>query len=185
MALMFFCAVFLLALACVRAFGAAPAPAVVSYGAHSGEALPNAKVTPGAADPAAVADPSGRHHPVGGIERNVCANDFRTGPIRATIHNFAGLKKKACAEYGVAKCDGSVEGDHLISIELGGCPDCLTNIWPQPMSEARVKDHQVEDVLPKLVCSGKMSLKDAQRCIAKDWVACAARISRMEPARGD
>jgi hypothetical protein len=45
------------------------------------------------------------------------------------------------------------------------------------MAEARAKDHQVEDVLPKLVCAGKMTLADAQTCIAKDWVACAARVA--------
>jgi hypothetical protein len=73
-----------------------------------------------------------------------------------------------------------VEGDHLISIEIGGCPDCLTNLWPQPMDQARIKDHQVEDVLPGLVCAGKMTLAEAQKCIAGDWVACAARIGHAE-----
>jgi hypothetical protein len=148
-----------------------------SYRVNGGTTLPDPQVTPGAVDPAALADLSGAPHLVDGVERNVCAKDFRTGPIRGKIVNFAKLKKEACAEYGVAKCDASVEGDHLVSIEVGGCPDCLTNIWPQPMAEARVKDFQVEDVLPKLVCAGKMTLADAQTCIAKDWVACAARVA--------
>jgi hypothetical protein len=141
--------------------------------------LPDARYTPGAVDPLAVADLSGARHTVGGIERNVCAKDFRTAPIRASIHNFAGLKKKACAEYGAAKCDGSVEGDHLISLEIGGCPDCLTNVWPEPMAEARIKDHQVEDVLPRLVCAGKLTLRDAQRCVAGDWASCGSRIGKI------
>jgi hypothetical protein len=47
------------------------------------------------------------------------------------------------------------------------------------MDQARVKDHQVEDVLPKLVCSGKMTLADAQHCIAADWVACAVGIGKL------
>lgn len=158
---------------------AVPARAQAHYRQDGGFKLPDARYTPGAVDPLAVADLSGARHRIGGIERNVCAKDFRTAPIRARIRNFAKLKKQACAEYGVARCDGSVEGDHLISIEIGGCPDCLTNIAPQPMAEARVKDHQVEDVLPKLVCAGKITLPDAQKCIAGDWVSCMARIRKM------
>src|ERR1035441_1641337 len=111
------------------------------YGLSGGMALPDVSITPGVVDPLAVADPSGKSHKSDGIERNICADDFRTGPIRAGIKNFPKLKKQACAEYGVAKCDASVEGDHLISIEIGGCPDCLTNLWPQPMDEARIKVH--------------------------------------------
>jgi hypothetical protein len=155
----------------------AAAHAAAGYGSNGGLSLPDAKATPGAVDPEAIADLSGKQHLVAGIERNLCAQDFRTGPIRSRIRNFAKLKREACAEYGVTRCDASVEGDHLISIEIGGCPDCLANIWPQPIDQARIKDHQVEDVLPRLVCAGKMSLDEARKCIAGDWVACAARLS--------
>jgi len=157
------------------------AQAKVARYAQSGiYALPDRAATPGVVDPRAVADLSGARHISGGVERNICAADFRSTAIRKTIRNFAGLKRKACAEYGLAKCDGSVEGDHLISLEIGGCPDCLANLWPQPMDEARVKDHQVEDVLPKLICAGKISLRGAQECIARDWVACGERLKGLE-----
>jgi hypothetical protein len=142
--------------------------------------LPDRTATPGQTDPLAVADITGTSHITNGVERNVCAKDFRTPPIRKMITNFAGLKAQACKEYNVTPCDKSVEGDHLISIELGGCPYCLGNIWPQEMDQARIKDHQVEDVLPKLICSGKMTLSDAQQCIADDWVACAVRIKTLQ-----
>lgn len=159
-----------------------------SYRHDGGYALPDAKITPGAADPNAIADLSGKPHMVKMlvhgketmVERNICAKDFRTGPIRASIRNFPKLKREACAEYGLAKCDKTVEGDHLESIEIGGCPDCLANIFPQPMTEARVKDHEVEDVLPKLICSGKMTMTEAQKCIATDWAACAQRIAKLK-----
>ncbi len=149
------------------------------YASDAGLALPDKKLTPGAVDPLAVADLSGKRHLVRGIERNVCAKDFRTGPIRAGIRNFAGLKKKACAEYSVAQCDKSVEGDHLISLEIGGCPDCLANLWPQPMEQARIKDRQVEDKLPRLVCAGKLTLSEAQKCIAGDWVTCGKKVTML------
>jgi hypothetical protein len=53
-------------------------------------------------------------------------------------------------------------------------------MWPQQMDQAKIKDHQLEDKLPKLVCSGKITLSDAQNCMADDWVACAARIKTLE-----
>lgn len=110
-------------------------------------------------------------------EANLCAKDFRTGPYRKTSE---ATKKAACAEYGAADCPGPKwEVDHLISLEIGG-EDALPNLWPQPITQARVKDHGTEDVLPKLVCSGKISLKDAQTCISGDWVKCAARVKKLE-----
>lgn len=150
------------------------------YGHDGKYKIPDSAVTPGAVDIKMVADLSGRPHVISGIEINLCAKDFRTKPIRAGIKDFPKLKREACEAYGISPCDASVEGDHLISLEIGGCPDCESNIWPQPMKEARIKDHNVEDVLPKLVCSGKISLHDAQQCIAKDWVACMGRIAKPQ-----
>jgi hypothetical protein len=163
----------------IPVFAQAGQPAA-QYQIEAGMALPDPELTPGAVNAAVVADRSGAAHKFNGLEVNICAKDFRATAIRKTIRNFAKLKKQACQEYGIDKCDASVEGDHLVSIEIGGCPDCLKNLWPQPMDEARVKDHQVEDVLPKLVCAGKISLGDAQACIAKDWIACGERIKKLE-----
>jgi hypothetical protein len=153
---------------------------IAQYGLKDGKALPDPDVTPGAINPDVEADLSKKSRVVNGLEMNICAPHFSATAIRKTIKNFPGLKKKACSEYGITKCDKSVEGDHLISIELGGCPDCLTNLWPQPMDEARIKDYQVEDVLPRLICAGKITLADARKCIAKDWVACAERVRGLE-----
>jgi hypothetical protein len=150
------------------------------YRHHGKTALPDETVTHGSVNNSCVADLSGKKHMVKGIEENICASNFRTGPIRAQIRNFKKRKQQACDLYGVKKCDASVEGDHLISIEVCGCPDCLINLWPQPMDEAREKDHQVEDVLPKLICAGKISLKAAQRCIADDWVECEKKIQELK-----
>lgn len=148
------------------------------YRHHGQYALPDAQATPGAVDARLVADPSGKAHMAGGAEANLCAKDFRTGPFRKVDES---LKKKACAEYGIASgCPGPRwEIDHLISLEIGGSDD-LANLWPQPIAEARVKDHGTEDPLPKLVCAGKISLKDAQTCIRRDWVACEARVKELE-----
>lgn len=164
-------------------------PAFAAHYRHHGQfALPDPVVTPGLFNPECVADTSKKPHMLSmrdlkgksiQVEGNICADDFVSSAIRATIHNFAGLKKQACAEYGVTNCDASVEGDHLGPIELCGVPDSLKNIWPQPMDQAKVKDHQVEDVLPRLVCEGKMTLREAQECVTGDWVACGEARAGM------
>jgi hypothetical protein len=65
------------------------------------------------------------------------------------------------------------EEDHLINLELGWSPNSPQNLWPEPLVgpwNARVKD-RLENKLHKMVCDGKMSLTDAQKAIATDWVA--------------
>ena len=146
---------------------------------HDGSyALPNARLTPGAANPALIADPSGKPHMVDGHEANLCAKDFRTGPWRKVSESE---KKKACAEYGLTKCPDAktIELDHLVSLEIGGS-DALANLWPEPQPQARLKDHALEDRLPKLVCSGRISIKAAQSCISGDWAACMAKVKALE-----
>jgi len=61
-----------------------------------------------------------------------------------------------------------VEYDHLISLELGGSND-LTNLWPEPIADAHVKDG-LEAHLRSEVCAGKLNLADVQARIAADWV---------------
>lgn len=156
---------------------------------HDGQyALPDAACTPGAANPQLMADPSGKSHMVNGVEANVCAKDFRTGPWRKVSEVE---KKKACVEYGITSgCPGpQYELDHLISLEIGGS-DVVGNLWPQPIGQARVKDHGTEDKLPAMVCGKKtkwnpngrvyMTLRQAQACISGDWAQCASRVSSLE-----
>ena len=146
---------------------------------HDGKyALPDSKFTPGAIDSRLIADTSGKHHVVNRVEANLCAKDFRTGPWRKVSESE---KKNACKEYGITEgCPGpAYELDHLISLEIGGSDD-VTNLWPQPLNQARIKDHGTEDPLPKLVCSGKITLKDAQECISKDWVSCMEKVKSLE-----
>jgi 5-methylcytosine-specific restriction endonuclease McrA len=75
------------------------------------------------------------------------------------------------------------EGDHLISIELGGSNE-QTNLWPQPYSglqwNAHVKD-QLENFYHDQVCSGKIPLTTAQKEIADDWVAAYKKRIGPEP----
>jgi hypothetical protein len=77
------------------------------------------------------------------------------------------------------------ELDYLITPQLGGAPDAR-NLWPQryaaPVWNASVKD-QLEDLLPRLVCEGRVDLRTAQQEIAADWVAAYRKYVRSADAR--
>ncbi len=81
------------------------------------------------------------------------------------------VKKEVYAEYGITThMKNEYEVDHLISLELGGSND-ISNLWPES-AEPRPGFHEkdkVENYLHKLVCSGQMTLSDAQIKIAHDW----------------
>lgn len=98
----------------------------------------------------------------------------------------AALKKKIVERYVAAhpdwpKCKPAggeaCEIDHLISLELGGLNDA-SNLFPQrycPLPRepdcygAREKD-VVETWLHRKVCAGDITLEEAQRLIAGDWI---------------
>ncbi len=77
------------------------------------------------------------------------------------------------AEYDIAgHAPGQYEVDHLVPLELGGSND-IANLWPEPAAPVpgfHQKD-QVENYLHEQVCSGAISLTQAQSEIASNWVA--------------
>ncbi len=64
--------------------------------------------------------------------------------------------------YGEAGPTSAYQEDHLISLELGGAPDDPRNLWPEPYPRASAVD-QIENQLNAKVCSGELTLADAQR----------------------
>lgn len=73
-------------------------------------------------------------------------------------------------EYGIRNEDRSKYViDHLVNLSNGGLNN-LYNLWPQPIEEAHEKD-RLENKLHKMVCKGEISLKEAQKAIADNWVA--------------
>lgn len=87
-------------------------------------------------------------------------------------------KNQVYAEYGITHHSaGQYEVDHLVSLELGGSND-IANLWPEAASPTpgfHQKD-QVENYLHEQVCSGAISLKDAQDEIATNWLAVYQRM---------
>ena len=81
-------------------------------------------------------------------------------------------KKQVYAEYGIAsRSPGQYEVDHFISLELGGSND-ISNLFPEPASPTpgfHEKD-KVENYLHAQVCSGAITLLEAQTEISGNWV---------------
>jgi hypothetical protein len=88
------------------------------------------------------------------------------------------LKKQIYRSYGITdRKPGEYEVDHLISLELGGS-NSARNLWPQSYEtqplNAHVKD-KLENRMHKLICDGKLDIKQAQDEIAKDWIGAYAK----------
>jgi hypothetical protein len=65
---------------------------------------------------------------------------------------------------------------HLVPLALGGAPEDLRNVWPEPKDEAKRKD-EVEDAPVAAVCyRHTLSLQTAQTAIARDWTATSAGL---------
>ena len=106
-------------------------------------------------------------------------NKFVLMVIRVALRNVPYSEKdQAYAEYGIQyHSPGQYEVDHLIPLELGGSND-IANLWPEaasPKPGFHEKD-QVENYLHDQVCSGAMSLQDAQTQIATNWLAVYHRM---------
>lgn len=150
----------------LRAFVLVMVMLLLIFSAKSAD-LPNAKLTPGEANPVLT-------------QKKICAPEFRTGPYRNVP---ASLKAKVYAAYGLKNHKGACAGkegcelDHLESLELGGA-NSARNLWPQSYSgefSAHVKD-KLENRLHKIVCAGQMTLKEAQVCISHNWIECYRKI---------
>ena len=113
------------------------------------------------------------------------------------------IKNETMKAYGYTDADNHYELDHFISLELGGCPDCVANLWPQPYGDAQhpmtqaaraagdkahpnaatplpgaLQKDQVEDHLKAEVCAGTVTLARAQAIITTDWYACYLKVAK-------
>lgn len=132
--------------------------------------LPNPRLTPGSINPDANQD---------NLATTVCLSGW-TKKIRPPSAYTSALKLVQIIEYGYTdRSPEHYQEDHLVPLELGGAPRDPRNLWPQP-NDSRLSDGTpvgsaakdgLEDYLHGAVCAGAMSLDDAQRLIAGDWVA--------------
>jgi len=90
----------------------------------------------------------------------------------------ADVREQVLRDYGMDRvAEETFELDALITPELGGMP-VPENLWPQryasPIWNAHVKD-ALEARLAERVCRAEMTLHEAQRDLAIDWVAAYRR----------
>jgi 5-methylcytosine-specific restriction endonuclease McrA len=137
------------------------APRTQETGCIALNSLPDPECTPGAVFPEAT-------------KEKICISGYA-----ASVRNVSGtLKNKVYTEYSIlTHKTGQYEIDHLVSLELGGSND-IANLWPEaaePLPGFHEKD-KVEDYLHDQVCSGAMSLQEAQAQEARDWVSILVRM---------
>jgi hypothetical protein len=95
------------------------------------------------------------------IAATICKHGW-TRTIRPPTDYTNALKVKQMREYAVGGSPTQYQEDHLISLELGGHPTDARNLWPEPYPRAAEVD-SIENDLNAKVCSGDMSLDEAQR----------------------
>ena len=132
--------------------------------------LPNQALTPGAIDPSVTQD---------NINTTICVSGY-TKTVRPSSYKTGKMKLVSMKQYGYTDSPSNYEYDHLCPLAAGGCPDCTSNLFPEPYNStsgygARVKD-KLENALHKKICNGDITLKDAQDCIMQNWIECGRRL---------
>ena len=133
-----------------------------SSAAHAGD-LPDPSLTPGTINPEVTQE---------NIDRTVCVKGH-TKTIRPPVNYTNSLKKKQILQYQYADTNPrDYEEDHLIALSIGGAPYDAHNLWPEPRYSEwnAAKKDQLEFVMFKMVCSHQVSLRDAQRAMASNWI---------------
>ncbi|HET7128506.1 MAG TPA: hypothetical protein VFJ93_05465 [Gaiellaceae bacterium] len=95
------------------------------------------------------------------IGSTICRHGW-TRTIRPPVSYTNGLKAKGIRRYRLRGPPSAFQEDHLISLELGGDPTDPRNLWPEPYPRAAAVD-QIENDLNHRVCTGSLSLEEAQR----------------------
>jgi hypothetical protein len=95
------------------------------------------------------------------IASTICRRGW-TRTIRPPVDYTNALKRRQLSRYGLHGPPSGFQEDHLISLELGGSPADPRNLWPEPYPRASAVD-QIENDLNHRVCTGSLTLAEAQR----------------------
>lgn len=140
-----------------------------AQGVASAPTLPNPDLHPGVADPAVTQD---------NIDSTICMSGYTKG-VRPPSSYTSNLKRQQIQDEGLPGGPEDYEEDHVIPLELGGAPRDEKNLFAEPYENhgaklaapgtgAESKD-KVEKATNRRVCSGSMTLADAQTRIASNW----------------
>jgi len=96
------------------------------------------------------------------IRSTICKHGW-TATIRPPSSYTDDLKRKQMRQYHETGPTSAYQEDHFISLELGGHPTDPRNLWPEPYPRAAWVDTNVENTLNDEVCSGEITLAQAQQ----------------------
>ena len=133
-------------------------------------------------------DPDVRQATIG---QTICVPGYTTA-VRPPLNYTHGVKRMLLKRTGRDRARAfEYELDHIIPLGLGGHPRKLENLELQlwaGQSGAKRKD-RIEATLQCMVCSGQVTLADAQREILTDWQTAYHRYAlencHMERAMND
>ncbi len=95
------------------------------------------------------------------IRTTICVQGW-TRTVRPPASFTSALKLVQMRRYGFTGQPADYQEDHFISLELGGAPSDPRNLWPERRPRADRVD-SIENELNAKVCSGELSLAEAQR----------------------
>jgi hypothetical protein len=127
---------------------------------------PDPHCTPGAVNPAVTQAT---------ISSTICRSGW-TSTVRPPGSITEPEKFASMAAYSLRGSASAYEYDHDVPLELGGAVNDRRNLWPEPDYVTRSgfylnpKD-RLENALKRMVCRNAMTLAQAQRLIASNWVA--------------
>ncbi|MEH0580208.1 hypothetical protein QBA54_38410 [Streptomyces sp. B21-108] len=151
-----------------------PAAGSCRYRYEKGEPLEDPRCTPGAISPAVTQ---------ANLTSTICRKGGYTSGVRPPESVTRREKKLNAASYGYTGPMGDAEYDHLISLQLGGDPNDPRNLSVEPADPGHRKGSGVNNVkdpvetkLHTAVCSGKVTLAQAQQAIVTDWTTALATL---------
>ncbi|MDF3300055.1 hypothetical protein P3H78_15735 [Streptomyces sp. K1PA1] len=151
-----------------------PAAGSCHYRYEHGEPLEDRTCTPGAISPAVTQ---------ANLKSTVCRKGGYTSGVRPSAYVTGKEKRLNAASYGFTGRMGDAEYDHLISLQLGGDPNDPRNLWVEPADPGHKKGagvnnkkDPVETKLHTALCSGKITLVQAQQAIATDWTTALSTL---------
>ena len=134
--------------------------------------LPFPKMTPGVLNPDVTQ---------ANIDSTVCVKGW-TKTIRPPTYYTNKLKRLQITQYGYTNTNlKDYEEDHLIPLSVGGHPTDPRNLWPQPRHSewGSAKKDALEFALFMGVCRREVTLDDAQKAFATNWVEAYGRYGKL------
>ena len=103
------------------------------------------------------------------IDSTICRTGW-TRTIRPPLSYTSALKRRQMTLEGLTGSPSSYEEDHRMPLELGGAPRDPTNLSPEVGRSPNPKDAD-ETTFRELVCSGQLTLVEAQQQFVTKWLA--------------